>query len=144
MLFHIGLLVTVHTFSFDCEPYVNVRIHIDYVCAFAALFLLSLLLLFVVLFYLHTVLGYVWVCNFPCLHLTFFSLVTCFLVMNALFNCFVLCLLHLLLPLLPCFSLLFFFLRRHFILFSPLICYYNCYSYDRFYYRRFLPSSYYF
>ena len=42
--------------------------------------------------------------------LNFFSLVTCFLVMNALFNCFVLCLLHLLLPLPPCFLLLFFFL----------------------------------
>ena len=40
--------------------------------------------------------------------LNFFSLVTCFLVMNALFNCFVLCLLHLLSPLLPCFLLLFF------------------------------------
>ena len=35
--------MTVYTFSFDCEPFVNIRIHIDYVCAFAALFLLSLL-----------------------------------------------------------------------------------------------------
>ena len=107
-LFHIGLFVTVYTFSFDCEPFVNIRIHIDYVCVFSAFFLLSLLFLFAVLFYLYTVLGYVWVCNFPCLHLTFFSLVTCFLVMNALFNCFVLCLLHLLLPLPSCFLLLFF------------------------------------
>ena len=37
-----------------------------------------------------------------------FSLVTCFLVMNALFNCFVLCLLHLPFPLPPCFFVLFF------------------------------------
>ena len=51
--------MTVYTFSFDCEPFVNVMIHIDYVCAFAALFLPSLLFLFAVLFYLNTVLGYV-------------------------------------------------------------------------------------
>ena len=42
----------------------------------------------------------------PLSSLNFFSLVTCFLVMNALFYCFVLCLLHLLLPL----PLFFFFL----------------------------------
>ena len=61
VVFYIGLFVTVYTFSFDCEPFVNIRIHIDYVyvCAFAALFLLSLLFLFAVLFYLYTVLGYV-------------------------------------------------------------------------------------
>ncbi len=47
--------------------------------------------------------------QFPLSSLNFFSLVTCFLVMNALFNCFVLCLLHLLLPLPPCFLLLYFF-----------------------------------
>ena len=65
----------------------------------------------------------------PLSSLNFFSLATCFLVMNALFNCFVLCLLHLLLPLPPCFLLLFvlfvfgLFLVcfcRHFMLFSPL------------------------
>ena len=59
--------------------------------------------------------------QFPLSSLNFFSLVTCFLVMNALFNCFVLCLLHLLLHLPPCFVFcLFAFSRRHFILFSPL------------------------
>ena len=36
--------------------------------------------------------------QFPLSSLNFFSLVTCFLVMNALFNCFVLCLLYLLPP----------------------------------------------
>ena len=59
----------------------------------------------------------------PLSSLNFFSFVIRFLVMHALFNCFVLCLLHLLLPLPPCFLLLFFlffFLHRHFILFSPL------------------------
>ena len=75
--------------------------------------------------------------------LNFFSLVTCFLVMNALFNCFVLCLLHLLLPLPPCFLFLFFSSQAFYLIFSS-ICYYDCYSYDRFYYRHFLPSSYYF
>ena len=58
---YIGLFVTVYTFSFDCEPFVNIRIHIDYVRVFAAFSLLSLLFLFAVLFYLYTVLGYVWV-----------------------------------------------------------------------------------
>ena len=65
-------------FSFDCEPFVNIRIHVDYVCVFSAFFLLSLLFLFAVLFYLNTVLGYVWVCNFPCLHLTFSVLLHAF------------------------------------------------------------------
>ena len=45
----------------------------------------------------------------PLSSLNFFSLVTCFLVMNALFNCFVLCLLHLLLLLPPCFVFCSFF-----------------------------------
>ena len=74
---------------------------------------------------IQTVLGYVWVWNFPCLHLTFS--VICFLVMNALFNCFVPCLLHLLLPLQPFFLcvcllsvLCVYVFRRHFMLFSPL------------------------
>ena len=53
----------------------------------------------------------------PLSSLNLFSLVTCFLVLNAMFNCFVLCLLHLLLHLPPCFVC---FSRRHFILFSPL------------------------
>ena len=65
-------------FSFDCKPFANIRIHIDYVCAFAAFFFLSLLFLFAVLFCLYTVLGYVWVCNFPCLHLTFLVLLHAF------------------------------------------------------------------
>ena len=56
--------------------------------------------------------------------LNFFCLVTCFLVMNTLFNCFVPCLLHLFLPLQPCFFFFFFAClfvsRRHFMLFSPL------------------------
>ena len=116
----------VYFFPFDCEPFVNVRIHIDYVCAFAALFLLSLLFLFAVLFYLYTVLGYVWVCNFPCLHLTFSVLLhafwwwmLCLIVLfsvyftssspyHSFFVCFCLCVCG------------FFFLLRHFILFSPL------------------------
>ena len=119
MLFHIDLFVTVYTFSFDCEPFVNIRIHIDYVCVFAAFFLLSLLFLFAVLFYWNTVLGYVWLCNFPCLHLTFSVLLHAFW-WWMLFNCFVLCLLHLLLPLPPCFVFCLFFSRRHFMLFSPL------------------------
>ena len=69
-----------------------------------------------------------------------------------LFNCFALCLFHLLLPLPPCFLLLFvlffglfvclfvfcLFFCRHFIFSS--ICYYDCYSYDRFYYRRFFAK----
>ena len=58
--------------------------------------------------------------QFPLSSLNFFSLVTCFLVMNALFNSFVLCLLHFLLPLQPCFVFCLFFSRRHFMLFSPL------------------------
>ena len=119
MLFHIGIFVTVYTFSFDCEPFVDIRIHIDYVCAFAALFLLSLLFLFAVLFYLYTVLGYVWVCNFPSLHLTF-------LVVLHAFWWWMLCLIVLFSvyftsssPYHPVFCC-FFFLRSHFILFSPL------------------------
>ena len=35
-------------------------------------------ILFAVLFYLYTVSGYVWVCNFPCLHLTFSVLLHAF------------------------------------------------------------------
>ena len=80
----------------------------------------------------------------PLSSLNLFSLVTCFLVLSALFNCFVLCLLHLLVPLPTCFVFcLFAFSRRHFVIF-PSICYYDCYSYTRFYHRRFWPSSYYF
>ena len=119
MLFHIGLFVTVYTFSFDCEPFVNIRIHIDYVCAFAALFLLSLLLLFAVLFYLYTVLGYDWVCNFPCLHLTFLVLLHAFwwwlLSLIVLFSVYFT-------SSSPYHPVLFLFVfsRRHFMLFSPL------------------------
>ena len=48
-------------------------------------------------------------------------LITCFLVINALFNCFVLWLPHLLLPQPPSFVFyLFAFSRKHFMLFSPL------------------------
>ena len=60
----------------------------------------------------------------PLSSLNLFSLFTCCLVMNALFNCFVLCLLYLLPPPPPntlfCFVciLLFCFSRRHFMLFS--------------------------
>ena len=78
----------------------------------------------------------------PLSSLNFFSLVTCFLVMNALFN-FVLCLLHLLLPLPPCFFV-FFLLWQAFYVIFPSFCYYDCYSYNCFYHRRFWPSSYYF
>ena len=84
-LLFITLIVISHRFICDCVyfffwlwTFVNVRIHIDYVCAFAALFLLSLLFYFADLFYLYTVLGYVWVCNFPCLHLTFLVLLHAF------------------------------------------------------------------
>ena len=53
----------------------------------------------------------------PLSSLNFLSFVIHFLVMHALFNCFVLCLLHLLLPLPPSF---FVFFRKHFMLFFPL------------------------
>ena len=67
-------------FSFDCEPFVKIWIHTDHVCVFAAFFLLSLLFLFAFLFYLYIgrVSGYVWVCNFPRLHLTFSVLLYAF------------------------------------------------------------------
>ena len=114
LLFHIDLFVTVYTFSFDCEPFANIRIRIDYVCVFAAFFLLSLPFLLTVLFYLYTVLGYVWVCNFSCLHLTFSVLLYAFWWWQ-------LCLIDL-------FSVYFtssspyhpFFSRRHFMSFPPL------------------------
>ena len=52
------------------------------VCVFSAFFLLSVLFFFFffspVLFYLYTVLGYVLVCNFPCVHLTFTVLLHAF------------------------------------------------------------------
>ena len=87
--------------------------------------------------------------------LNFFSLVTCFLVMNALFNSFVFCLLHLFLPLPPGFIFCLFvcllvvlvcvlFFVGILCYVSPSICYYDCYSYNRFYHRRFWLSSYYF
>ena len=52
--------------------------HSQYVCVFAAFFLLSLLFLFTVLFYVYTVLRHVWVCNFPRLRLTFSVLLYAF------------------------------------------------------------------
>ena len=117
-LLFIILIVISHWFICDCVysffkfyfivNLVNIMIHIDYVCAFAALFLLSRLFLFAVLFYLYTVLGYVWVCNFPCLHLTFLVLLHAFW-WWMLFNSFALCLFHLLLPLPPFFVAFFFF-----------------------------------
>ena len=131
-LLFITMIVISHRFICDCVCsflfyfivyLVNIRIHIDYVCVFDAFFLLSLLFLFAILFCLYTVLDYVWVCNFTCLHLTFSVLFNymLFLVINALFNCFVLWLPNLLLPLPPCFVFcLFAFSRRHFMLFSPL------------------------
>ena len=97
-------------------------------------------ILFAVVFYLYRVLGYV--CNFPCLHLTFLVLLYAFWWWMLCFNCFVLCFLHLLLPLPPCF--LFFFLRRHFILFSPLYATMIDIVMIVFIIVVFLPSSYYF
>ena len=77
--------------------------------------------------------------------LNFFSLVTCFLVMNALFNCLVLCLLHLLCPLQPCFVFcLFAFSRRHLMLFSPLYTTIIAIVKIVFIIVVFWPSSYYF
>ena len=97
----------VYFFSFDCEPFVKIWIHTDYVCVLAAFFLLALLFLFVVRFYLHIYrvrlrLSF----QLPLSSLNFLGFVIRFLVMHALFNCFVLCLLHRLLPL---FFLVFFF-----------------------------------
>ena len=142
MLFRIDLFVTVYTFSFDCEPFVNITIHIDYVCVFAAFFLLSLLFLIAFLFYVYTVLGYFWLCNFPWLHVTFLVLLYAFwwwmLCLTVLFSVYFT-------SSSPYHPVLFFvglfFSRRHFMLFSPL---YDCYSYNRFYHLRFWPSLYYF
>ena len=109
----------VYFFPFDCEPFVNVRI--QWLCVCICSFIPSVSsILFAVLFYLYTVLGYVWVCNFPCLHLTF-------LVLLHAFWWWMLCLIVLFSvyftsssPYHPLFCCFFCFLRRHFILFSPL------------------------
>ena len=104
--------MTVYTFPFDCEPFVNIRIHIDYVCAFAALSSIFVCRSFLLIYSIRLCLSL----QFPLSSLNFLSFVLRFLVMHALFNCFVLCLLHRLLP------LFFFgvFFCRHFVLFSPL------------------------
>ena len=115
------LWLYIYTSSFDCEPFVNISIHIDYVCVFDAFFLLSLLFLFAVLFYLYTVLDYVWVCNFTFVHLTFSVLFNYFFVTNALINCFVLWLLH---PLLPYHPVLFFVCLLFLV---SILCYFSLY-----------------
>ena len=84
-LLFITLIVIWHRFICDCVHFflliVNLLLILGFIlimCVFAAFFRLSLLFLFAVLFYLYTVLGYVWVCNFSCLHLTFSVLLHAF------------------------------------------------------------------
>ena len=134
-LLFIILIVISHWFICDYVYFfsliVNLLLILGFILIMCVYLQLSSFCLFfflsAVLFYLYTVLDYVWV-------------------MDALFNCFVLCLLHLLLPLPPCFLMMvvFFccFIRRHFVIFSSICCY-DCYSYNRSYHRRFWPSSYY-
>ena len=120
-------------FSFDYEPFVKIWIHTDYVCVFAAFFLLSLLFLFAVLFceYMYSIRLRLSL-QLPLSSLNFLCFVLRFLMMHALFNCFVLCLLYLLLPTPSFFHVIF-----------SCICHYDCYGYNRFCHRRFWPSSYY-
>ena len=83
-LLFITMIVISHRLNCDCVysfffkfhfivNLVNIRIHIDYVCVYLTLSSFRIFCFCLPFFstYLYTVLDYVWVCNFTCLHLTF-------------------------------------------------------------------------
>ena len=135
LVLFITLIVISHRFICDCVYFFLLIVNL--------LLILGFMLIMCVYFQLSSFCLFYFVCRsflltysirlrlslqLPLSSLNFFSLVTCFLVMNALFNCFVLCLLHLLLPIPPCYVFcLFVFSRRRIVIF-PDICYYDCYS----------------
>ena len=119
MLFHIGLFVTVYTFFLLIVNLLLIVGVILIMCVYLQLSSVSSIFVcrsFLLKYSIRLCLSL----QFPLSSLNFFSLVTGFLVMNALFNCFVLCLLHLLLPLPPCFVFIYYFFLAGILCYFPL------------------------
>ena len=125
-------------FSFDCEPFC---LHLDsyWLCVcVAAWFLLFLLFLFAALYiFVHWTLFYLSSLSVTSLSVLLYAFWWCMLCLIVLFSVYFTSSS----PYHPGFLLLFFFFSLVSILFYFLL---YCYIYDRFYYRRFLPCSYYF